>query len=212
MSADGIRRIVALSDGVLLAGGEDVSPEKGGAAQGSGGAQTFDPARDELELSVVRCAREARKPILAICRGMQLLNVAYGGRLIADIQEANPNALNHTNWAVTSSEKPPTPSALGTLHHTVTIEPSSRLCAIFGETQLEVNSFHHQALDPTCIGAGLQVTAYAPDGTVEAVEGVDATHFVSAVQWHPEMLACFGVQRWKLLFENFVAACRASAR
>jgi putative glutamine amidotransferase len=84
----------------------------------------------------------------------------------------------------------------------------SWLHKIFGTTELEVNSFHHQAIQPKGLGDGLRACAWATDGTIEAIEGTDSSHFIVGVQWHPEMLEHFGVSLWKRLFQGFVDECR----
>lgn len=143
--------------GLLLSGGSDIEPARYG--QASLQAKTPDPLRDELELSLTRQALDAGMPLFAICRGMQLLNVACGGTLLQDIGES------HTN-----------------VTHPVAVDPGSHLHAITGPECL-VNSRHHQAVDR--LGDGLRIVARAHDGVVEAVE-FPAAPFVFAVQWHPE--------------------------
>jgi putative glutamine amidotransferase len=180
-------------DGLLLPGGEDLDPahygerihEKCGA---------IAPQRDEAELMLTRWAMEEGKPILAICRGIQVLNVAQGGSLYQDIQAQIPQAGRH-DWY------PGYPRDYRS--HRVTIIPDTRLARILEETDVAVNSLHHQALK--AIAPGLTVTAHAPDGLIEAVEADDHP-FAVGVQWHPEELADNdpGAQH---LFDALVEAC-----
>jgi putative glutamine amidotransferase len=208
-SSNLIERMVQSADGILLAGGEDISPQKGGAYWAPS-AQSNDIARDELELELVRVARATKKPMLGICRGVQLLNVAYGGELIADISSDNPSALAHMGTIPSCSEPESIRNCFGAVHHEVEVLDGSWLHQIFAQTELAVNSFHHQAIHPKGLGDGLRASAWAPDGTIEAVEGTDNEHFVVGVQWHPEMLEHFGISLWKTLFQRFVDVCRHS--
>lgn len=159
-------------DGLLLSGGEDVAPERYGApphpALGS-----VDPVRDAFELELFSAARERHLPTLAICRGIQLANVALGGSLWQDISSERPEALVHTQ---TGSREDRT--------HAVTIIPGSCLAAALGTTRLDVNSFHHQSIRD--LAPGLVVSASAPDGEVEGLESRPGEPWLLAVQWHPE--------------------------
>lgn len=154
---------IDVCDGLLFTGGADLNPE---AYSETNTASDFEQIRDDYELALLGAALEAEKPLLGICRGLQLLNVQAGGSLHQDIPE-------HARYDV----RPETRT------HSITIEPASRLNLMFGST-LEVNSLHHQTVDT--VGADLSVVARADDGTVEALEMVGRD--VIAVQWHPEML------------------------
>lgn len=154
---------VDICDGFLFTGGADMNPESYGEANT---ASVFEQIRDDYELALLGAALEADKPLLGICRGLQLLNVHAGGSLHQDIPE-------HARYDV----RPDTRT------HSINIEPASRLNLMFGGA-LEVNSLHHQTVDT--VGADLSVVARAEDGTVEALEMVGRD--VIAVQWHPEML------------------------
>ena len=185
--------VVATVDGILLPGGGDVQP----AIYGEQPHATFDPAepgRDEYELERARRASEADLPLLAICRGIQVLNVARGGTLVQHIPEELRDACAHT------LKEPPYAIA-----HDVWIAEGSRLEAIMSE-RLEndtcpVNSRHHQSIKE--VGEGLIVTATAPDGVIEAVE--DPTkRFCVGVQWHPENFYRTG--EFRALFEAFIGA------
>ena len=135
---------------------------------------TIDPKRDDSELKITREALRRGKPVLAICRGHQVLNVAAGGTLIQDTTSQVEGALKHRQNAPTYY-----PS------HTVTVKEGTRLHGIFGKGELGVNTFHHQAVKD--LGEGLVATAWAPDGVIEAMESPGEA-FVLGVQWHPERM------------------------
>lgn len=159
-------------DGLVLTGGRDINPARYGQERSP---ETEDPddARDELETSVLIQALEAGLPVLAICRGMQLFNVAHGGTLIQHL----PSADIHNQK---------TPDAEPRKHgaaHLVRVTRNTRLSAITGADELPVNSRHHQAVDR--LGQGLIVSALSSDGVIEALER-PGEPFAVAVQWHPE--------------------------
>ncbi len=134
-----------------------------------------DDAHDNIEIYLTRKSVAERLPLLAICRGMQVLNVALGGNLVQHIPDQVPNAIRHEfNYDDYSRRAEVT--------HTVEIVPESRLAAIMGAAKIGVNSFHHQAVER--LAESLRPAACAPDGLIEAVEG--GTGFVLGVQWHPE--------------------------
>src|SRR5712691_10726280 len=182
--------------GLLLTGGGDVQPSLYGASPHA----TFDPAepgRDEYEIELVRRALENDLPVFAICRGVQLLNVARGGTLIQHIPDEVGITVNH---------KVPAPSH--SIAHDVWIESGSLLERLMGERfeageACPVNSRHHQA--PKDLGEGLVASATAPDGVIEAVED-PSRRFCLGVQWHPENFWRTG--EFRTLFEGFVQACR----
>ena len=164
--------IIGAVDAVLLTGGEDVDPDLYGQQRNEHSGPP-NRLRDQTEIALVLAAREARKPLLAICRGPQLLNVALGGTLIQDIPSQVPGALKHNS----EDER-------GARIHDVTIEPGSLIAAAVGGTHISVNSLHHQSiLEPA---PGLKVTARAPDGIIEGVESETPGWWAMAVQWHPE--------------------------
>lgn len=181
-------------DALLLTGGEDVDPACYGAAPHAK-LGTVDRRRDANELALVIDARARALPVLAICRGVQLLNVACGGTLIQDIPSQRPGAIDHN---------PVAPRDHAT-HH-ITITDGSRLGEIMETTEFSANSFHHQALDR--IGEGLVVNAHAPDGLVEGVESSDALEWLVGVQWHPEELAFTTRTEELRLFSAMVTAAR----
>jgi len=180
--AEGLWAVYERLDGLLLCGGGDLAPETYGAGD-TGLCSDIVPARDTLELALTRRALADGLPLLGICRGIQVLNVAAGGSLIQDIPTALPHALPHR-----------TPPTLPRDHpaHTVRIEPDSLLGRLYDgdgkETSGEfcVNSTHHQAIE--ALGQGLRITARASDGVIEAIEGAAPSCFVLGVQWHPEEL------------------------
>ena len=181
--------IAATVDGILLTGGEDVDPARYGA---SPHPRTEAPhyARDRSEIALVVAAKTMAVPTLAICRGLQVLNVALGGTLIQDIASERPDALPHTLDG---------PRDVRT--HAVHVREGSRLAAAVGATDLEVNSSHHQSL--ARVASGISVTATAPDGIVEGAESDGDRWWMLGVQWHPEELTAT-VEEWdRLLFEAF---------
>lgn len=194
-SGDGAVGGVTL-DGLCLAGGGDPDPVLYGQARRPA-CEDPEPERDAMEMALLRRARSGRLPILAICRGIQILNVAWGGTLIQDIGRERPGALAHSHVKGSPRSR---------LAHEIRIEEGSRLCDLFGTAVHPVNSLHHQALDR--IAPGLRVTARAQDGIVEAVElqpPADGERFLIGVQFHPEDLTEHAaIVR---LFEAFVAAC-----
>jgi putative glutamine amidotransferase len=160
--------------GLLLTGGEDVDPARYGAPAHAKLGE-INPRRDATELALIDAARNRRLPLLAICRGPQILNVACGGTLYQDLPSERPSSVQHNPGGERSVRT-----------HDVRITPGSRLAAATGTTAMAVNSYHHQAIDR--LGAGLKVTSVAPDGVIEGVEGEDPAWWVLAVQWHPEDL------------------------
>jgi putative glutamine amidotransferase len=189
--------VVSGVDGLLLAGGNDVLPSLYGASA----HQTFEAAeagRDEYEIELVRRAMDADLPVFAICRGVQLLNVAQGGTLVQDIPSELAESIEH-RFAVP-------PHQPYDLAHEIWIEKDSRLVRLLrerleGSDSCEVNSRHHQALKT--LGEGLVSIATAPDGVIEAVEDPNR-RFWLGVQWHPENFWRTG--EFRALFEGFVKA------
>ena len=180
-------------NGFVLSGGGDVDP-----ALYSGHLDTtihsIDPERDAFELALIPLVRATDKPLLAICRGMQVLNVALGGSLYEDIASALPAAQRH-DWY------PNYPRDY--LAHTVEVEPGSRLAEILGTHKLRTNSLHHQAIRQPA--PALDVVAHAEDGVIEAVE-LPEKRFAIGVQWHPECLP--EEPAMQRLFKAFVIASK----
>jgi putative glutamine amidotransferase len=185
-----ISTVIERIDGLLLSGGPDVNPARYGDLPGDKLGE-IDEDQDRMEMLATALAFEQDLPILAICRGIQLLNVARGGTLYQDISSEVPGSINHVQQAA---------KAVNT--HRVAIGEKTRLRRIMGEDEIWVNGRHHQALrDPA---PGLTVSGRAPDGIIEAVEAADRP-FVIGVQWHPE--GTFGSDPYsKKLFAAFVAA------
>lgn len=159
-------------DGLLLSGGEDVAPERYGADPHPR-LGDVDPVRDAFELGLFTAARERGLPVLAICRGLQVVNVALGGTLWQDIPSERPGALQHAQLGSRSERT-----------HAVRVSPGSGLARALGSAQLEVNSFHHQSVRD--LAPVLDVTATAPDGEIEGFEARPGEPWLLAVQWHPE--------------------------
>jgi putative glutamine amidotransferase len=171
---DAIELLVARLDGLLLTGGPDLHPGTYGAVPPPALGPT-EREIDVFELALIRAAERRGVPILAICRGMQALNVARGGTLVQDLPSEHPGALRHRQE---EAGRIPT--------HPVRLAASSRLAAIAGTTEIDVNSFHHQAIER--LGSGLREVGWAPDGVIEAVED-PSEPFVVGVQWHAESLS-----------------------
>ncbi|MGI8927828.1 MAG: gamma-glutamyl-gamma-aminobutyrate hydrolase family protein [Tepidiformaceae bacterium] len=193
LSPEALAAILAVARGLILTGGGDVSPALYGEEPHPATAGASD-ARDSVELECIRHAIETGMPVLAICRGMQVLNVAFGGSLVQDIPTALPEALPHGQ---AEAREVPT--------HEVVAAPGSRLAGVLGAATLSVNSLHHQSVRD--IGKGLEVVARAPDGVIEAMEMPAREAFLLAVQWHPEELAPHSAPA-RHLFAALVAAAR----
>ena len=171
-------RALGRADGLLLAGGVDIAPALFGE-EPHPRLGAVDTERDATEMALARRALETGIPLLAICRGIQVLNVAAGGTLYQDIASQVPDALKHDCFYPAHPRDH--------IAHTVEVAPDSRLAAIAGgDGSVPVNSLHHQSIK--AVGAGLRVVATAPDGIIEAVEGTGSAWAVG-VQWHPEELA-----------------------
>ena len=180
-------------DGVLLTGGKDVDPERYGETI-LNAKVTPEPERDAFELPLVAQAVERNFPLLAICRGMQVLNVALGGTLWQDVPDQVTDALPHYQKAPRDE----------TTHH-VELRRDSLLGDLVGSLDgLEANSFHHQAA--RAIAPLLVPVAHTPDGVVEAIEATER-EFVLGIQWHPEHLAATRAEH-RRLFEGLVSAAQ----
>ncbi len=171
-SVEGNLDTVSKIDGLLLTGGGDVDPDLYGRAHLRSQAKDINTKRDEFEFEIIKRALDAELPILGVCRGMQVMNVALGGSLHVDIKSKGFN--DHTS------------SVNGGLKHFVSIEPNSLLSGLAGGLKQEVNSYHHQAVDE--LGKGLMPTAKSTDGVIEAAEWSlkEGMSFLLLVQWHPE--------------------------
>lgn len=159
-------------DALVLHGGADVSPRSYGEEplkpEWSG-----DFVRDQYEIALLREFADRKKPVLGVCRGAQLVNVAYGGTLVQDIELQVPGALTHRNWEIYDRN-----------FHDLAIEPGSGLHRLYGIERARVNTVHHQAVKD--LGSGLRVEAYSPADRIPEAIRLQADHYVFAVQWHPE--------------------------
>ena len=182
-------------DALVLGGGGDVDPARYGRPALENGTLEIDPERDRIDFELFDEARRAGAPVLGICRGLQVVNVALGGTLVQDIPAERPSEVVHAR----TGEKT-------RLDHTVSVAPKTRLAALASAPEVRVNSRHHQAIDT--LAPGLEVSGLSPDGLAEAVETPGA-EWVLAVQWHPENLAGDPVSR--RLFAEFVRAARERA-
>jgi putative glutamine amidotransferase len=187
----GIERTLPRLDGLVLSGGGDIDPARYAAGRDPETGPASDE-RDSAELALCRTALDLGLPLLGICRGLQVINVALGGTLHQHL----PDITGHTRHS----------PAMGRYDsHDVHVTPDSRLARVLGRTELPVPTHHHQAIDK--LGRGLAATAWADDGIIEAAEAADsdgaAAPFMLAVQWHPEVGDDLS------LFRGLVAAARA---
>ncbi len=193
-----VREILSVCSGLVLSGGEDVAPWRYGEHEIENVFVT--PERDTVEWTALGEAQRLRIPILAICRGIQVLNVFCGGTLWQDLPSQRPNGLGH-------DQKAP----YGEGSHVVNIREGTRLHAIVGTSATRVNSYHHQA--PKDIAPGLVVSATAEDGLVEGLE-TSGPEWVVGVQWHPERLPEGAGPNHpdRMLFASFASAVQAKMR
>jgi putative glutamine amidotransferase len=188
-----LEALLARLDGLLFTGGGDIAPERYGG-QPHPRVYDIDPDRDQIEIELVSRAAQQGMPFLGICRGFQVINVAFGGSLYEDILDQHPGALKHDYFPGYPRDQ---------IVHPVTVTPGSRLAEILGQTEVAVNSLHHQGVRQ--VPGSLSLTALAPDGIPEAVELLDHP-FGLAVQWHPEWLQAHAPMRG--LFAAFVGAAK----
>ncbi len=204
-SAEAIEQSVAAIDGLLLQGGADVAPASYGQVPRDT-AWAGDPLRDAYEIDLTRAALRAGRPVLGICRGHQVLNVALGGTLWQDIETQIEGALPHRDWP-----------RYEIVEHEVSLTPESWIHGCYDAGQILVNTIHHQAVD--ALAEGFVVTARAPDGVIEAIEAIDDVpggRWAVGVQWHPEWLDKSpegGPHRapGAPIFTRFAEVCRARA-
>ena len=162
-----IEELFEILDGILFTGGGDLEPTLYDSEDR--GSEGIDADRDQLEIGLAKRAAEAGKPMFGICRGQQVINVALGGGLLQDVGEHSQEEARHE------------------VTHQVEVAPGSRLAKLVGRL-VEVNTFHHQVVDPDRVGDGLKVSAFSADGRrfIEGLESEDGR--ILAVQWHPEEL------------------------
>jgi putative glutamine amidotransferase len=185
---DDLNELYSHLQGILFSGGGDISLKYFDGVQHSS-IHEVDEARDVTELSLLRQSVQHEKPFLAICRGLQVMNVALGGTLHTHIPDQIPNSLKHDNEEFTL------------ISHPININEDSKMAEIFGETLLHVNSLHHQAIKD--LASNLRIVGHAPDGVIEAVE-IPEHPYALGVQWHPEWLTDqIPMQK---LFKSFVDA------
>jgi len=191
-SPDEVHTVLDRLDGLVLSGGGDIDP----ARYGGNTHETIyevDPLRDEFELAMASAAAELRIPTLAICRGMQIANVAFGGTLFEDIPAHMPDALECQPHGQAATEP----------QHRVTVDADSTTAAALGKDAVEVNTIHHQALRQVAVQ--FRVTGRAPDGVIESIEPTDSSWPMWGVQWHPEYLGTNDIPSLSL-FRALVAA------
>ncbi|MDJ0925518.1 MAG: gamma-glutamyl-gamma-aminobutyrate hydrolase family protein [Acidimicrobiia bacterium] len=195
--ADEAPRILDRIDGLVLSGGGDIDPSfYGGRLHDD--MYAIDPQRDEFEFALVREAQKRRVPVLAICRGLQVLNVALGGTLIEDI----PSEIGSTDHAVRGPE-------VVDCHQTVTIEPDCLVAEAIGSTEACVNSIHHQAVRD--VAPGMRAAGWTSDGVIEVLDPEDHSWPLLAVQWHPEYLVVNDDEAALALFTALVSHARSKA-
>ena len=196
VTEDDLRDLVALTDGVLFTGGDDIHPFFYGEETNAKCGNVSQP-RDSMEMALVPIVMEFGKPIFGICRGIQVLNTAMGGTLYQDIPSQFQSELSIAHRQ---------PFAYKVPSHTVDVTPGTLLSRILGEknASIAVNSMHHQAIKD--VAPGLEVCGCAPDKMIEAVYAPDYP-FLLGVQWHPEHLTASQPDAAKL-FAAFVDACR----
>ncbi len=194
-----LRGVYDALDGVFLPGGADIDPVSYGREPNALCDRT-DRERDRVELALARWALAEGMPVLGVCRGMQVINVAAGGTLFEDIAQQKPGAIRHDYFPFSAPGY-----SRDFLSHEVEVAGGTRLAGVFGAGTLAVNSMHHQGVRD--LGEGLLVTATAPDGLVEGLETPNGRYAVG-VQWHPEALTD-GSEASRALFAGFVEAAAA---
>ena len=194
---DRLRAIYQRLDGIVFPGGADVAPEEYGE-QPMDHLNVVEPERDRTELTLARWAFEDDLPVLGICRGQQLLNVALGGSLYQDLRHQAVTQVEHSEAHG---------QGRAALVHRVRLDPDSRLAQLIDETSIDVNSLHHQAVKS--VASRLRVTGKSDDGVIEAVESPER-RFLIAVQWHPEEIDDLPWVR--RLFSGFARAALSGLR
>ena len=193
---DALRATYEACAGILIPGGVDMDPATYGEAPHEKLGR-IDHERDRVELQLTRWCIEDKKPLLGLCRGLQVINVAQGGTLFQDLDAQLEGAIRHDYFPTYGFER-------DHLSHNVAVEPSSRLHSLVSLDQLPVNSMHHQGVKQ--LGKGLVACARASDGLVEAIESTNG-HWMVGVQWHPEVFENTDPHT-QSLFRGFVDAAR----
>ncbi|MCJ7625421.1 MAG: gamma-glutamyl-gamma-aminobutyrate hydrolase family protein [Anaerolineaceae bacterium] len=191
LQEDDLIQLGDLLDGLVITGGPDIDPAAYGEKMDPE-VKGVDVLRDKGEIFLVRYAVQEKIPLLGICRGVQIINIAMGGSLYTHVSDQHPDAIHHTSY-------PDLPFDL--LSHPVTLLGGSKLAEIFGCASIRVNSLHHQGIK--VIPPDIKATAFAPDQLVEGIEVQDHP-FCIGVQWHPEILT--DNQHALALFRSFIQA------
>ncbi len=187
---DDLDQVLDMVDGLMLTGGGDISPERYGATRHET-VRDVDDERDRFEIQLVHKAHDLKLPTMAICRGLQIVNVAFGGTLIQDLP-SHTGASGHDIIGDGAYEP----------HSIVRIEHDCAIAQVIGAGDHWVNSIHHQAVEG--LGNGIRVVGAASDGTVEAIEHEDSEWPMIAVQWHPEFLGVRKHGPSAELFRSFI--------
>lgn len=187
---ESIRRQIEILDGVILSGGTDINPLLYNEEPSPKLGYIF-PEKDNFDILIAKIAYELNKPILAICRGHQILNVAFGGTLYQDLSYMEGCCIKHNQQAKD-----------GAVTHTLDIAENSILSSILGNSIIS-NTFHHQAIKD--LASGFKITAYSKDNVIEAIESIEKP-FVVGVQFHPEIMAVYNDKNMLKLFEALIAA------
>jgi len=183
-----LERALEPLDGFCLIGGPDYLPSHyGGREQPAADLMHSRRHHFDLALADILLRKKERTPVLGICGGHQLISIALGGALVQDLRsEWKPRDSDASTLLHANVERKGTPQEDEGYRHEIRIEKGTRMAKIVGVTKLLTNSYHHQALRTDRMGEGLVVSAWAPDGVIEAIESKDAKRFLLGVQWHPE--------------------------
>ena len=188
-----IEEQVKILDGLILSGGPDPNPllfnEEPAEKLG-----TISTERDDFEMKLINAANKHKKPILCICRGIQIINIFFGGTLYQDLSYAKGTQLKHSQS-----------TSMGALTHTIDIEKGSFLYAVLGNKTV-TNSYHHQSVNK--VAPGFKITARSKDNIIEAIEKIDDNNFIVGVQFHPEMMAESNHENGSKIFEAFISVCK----
>lgn len=192
MNEEDSYELIKFADGVLLPGGHDIAPNLYGEDPIPEQGLSYESV-DRLYIHMVRQACESKKPVLGICKGHQLINIAFGGTLYQDLPSQNKGVYKH--WQEAPRNHPT---------HVIKADEDSFIGRCVGG-ELMVNSYHHQAIKD--LADGFVVTAWARDGVIEGIEMI-GEQFIAGIQWHPEMMACFGDPSMSRIFQTFVEKCK----